>query len=183
MLTVDVYHGGNFVPKPLVYFNPLKKSVTGVDLKNMGFKEFILQLRKLTKERCTDVYYCLQNRSVVDGLRELRDDNDYVRFLDAGYANDCEINVYIDEYQESVMEWINEEKAEERDTESDEYEDDVDSVMSDDISVDHELDDEVIPLKKSTDPFLAHIPKGGVNDEDSGSTDEVYFPVHDPNQQ
>ncbi|CAH1429644.1 unnamed protein product [Lactuca virosa] len=100
MLTVDVYHGGNFVPKPLVYFNPLKKSVTGVDLKNMGFKEFILQLRKLTKERCTDVYYCLQNRSVVDGLGELRDDNDYVRFLDAGYANDFKINVYIDEYQE-----------------------------------------------------------------------------------
>ena len=123
---------------------------------------------------------------MVDGLRELRDANDYVRFLDAGYANDCEINVYIDEYQESVMEWINEEKAEEGDTESDEYEDDVDSVMSDDISLDYELDEEVIPLKKSTDPFLAHtnvIPKGGVNDEDGDSIDEVYFSVHDLNQQ
>ncbi|CAI9278403.1 unnamed protein product [Lactuca saligna] len=110
--------------------------VQGVDLKNMGLKDFILQPRKLTKERCTDVYYCLQIRSVIDGLKELRDDNDYVRFLDARYVNDCKINVYIDEYQEPVMEWIDEEKVEEGDTESDEYEDDVDSVMSDYISVD-----------------------------------------------
>nr|KAJ0198984.1 hypothetical protein LSAT_V11C600308670 [Lactuca sativa] len=152
----------------------------------MGFKEFILQLQKLTKESCIDVYYCLQNWFAVDGLRELREDNDYVRFLDDGYANDCKINVCIDEYQEPIMEWINEEKAEEGDTESDEYEDDVDSVMSDDISLDYELDEEVIPLKKSTDPFLAHtnvIPKGGVNDEDGDSIDEVYFSVHDLNQQ
>lgn len=66
------------------------------------------------------------------------------------------------------MEWFEEEKVEEGDNASDTCEDDAESVISDDVSVDHEADDEVIENPKSVDPFLSQknrIPKEGVDDE------------------
>ncbi|KAL4581302.1 hypothetical protein LXL04_017513 [Taraxacum kok-saghyz] len=83
-LAIDVYHTGCFVPKPFYYANPDKESVTGVEVSNMEFKEFMTYLRSLIRNKCRDVYYCLQNRALVDGLRELRDEDDYVRFMDVG---------------------------------------------------------------------------------------------------
>ncbi|KAL4556250.1 hypothetical protein LXL04_038895 [Taraxacum kok-saghyz] len=53
----------------------------------------------------------------------------------------------------------------------------------DDVSVDHEVDDEVIQIPNCVDPFLSKnnlIPIGGVAVE---VEDEVTkFPIHDPNQ-
>ncbi|CAI9299329.1 unnamed protein product [Lactuca saligna] len=79
------------------------------------------------------------------GLRELRDEDDYVRFLDAGFDDDDnQISIHIDDYHEPLLDWIEEEKAEEGDSGTDTYEYDVDLVLSDDLSVDHEADDEDI---------------------------------------
>ncbi|CAI9291251.1 unnamed protein product [Lactuca saligna] len=133
---------------------------------------------------CHDMYYCLPNRALVDGLRELRDEDDYVRFLDAGYKNGRRISIYIDHDHEPLMQWIEEEIAEDGVYgDSDPSSDDVDSVMSDDISVDHEVDDEVIEIPKSVDLFLSKknlILEGGVDEE---VDDEVHhFPIHDPDQ-
>ncbi|CAI9271593.1 unnamed protein product [Lactuca saligna] len=183
-LSIDVFHKGVFVPKPLMYFNPDKTSITEVDLRNLEFKDFKIYIRNLTKGMCHDMYYCLPNRALVDGLRELRDEDDYVRFLDAGYKNGRRISIYIDHDHEPLMQWIEEEIAEDGVYgDSDPSSDDVDSVMSDDISVDHEVDDEVIEIPKSVDPFLSKknlIPKGGVDEE---VDDEVHhFPIHDPDQ-
>ncbi|XP_023758853.1 uncharacterized protein LOC111907317 [Lactuca sativa] len=183
-LSIDVFHKGVFVPKPLMYFNPDKTSVTEVDLRNMEFKDFKIYIRNLTKGMCHDMYYCLPNRALVDGLRELRDEDDYVRFLDAGYKNGRRISIYIDHDHEPLMQWIKEEIAEDGVYgDSDPSSDDVDSVMSDDISVDHEVDDEVIEIPKSVDPFLSKknlIPEGGIDEE---VDDEVHhFPIHDPDQ-
>ncbi|CAH1454569.1 unnamed protein product [Lactuca virosa] len=151
----------------------------------MGFKEFIIQLQKLDGDMCNDVYYYVGNWAMLDGLGEVRDDNDYVRFIDIRYDNDCKIYVYLDEYQELIKEWINEEKVEEGGTKSDTCEDDVDSIMLDDISLYHEVDDECISLKKYVDLFLAQtnvIPLGGVNDKNNGHKNEVHFDVYDPNR-
>ncbi|CAI9290960.1 unnamed protein product [Lactuca saligna] len=183
-LSIDVFHNGVFVPKPLMYFNPDKTSVTEVDLRNMEFKDFIIYICNLTKGMCHDMYYCLPNRAIVDGLRELRDEDDYVRFLDAGYKNGRIISIYIDHDHEPLMQWIEEEIAEDGVYgDSDPCSDDVDSVMSDDISVDHEVHDEVIEIPKSVDPFLSKknlIPEGGVDEE---VDDEVHhFPIHDPDK-
>ncbi|CAH1441554.1 unnamed protein product [Lactuca virosa] len=183
-LSIDVFHKGVFVPKPLMYFNPDKTSVTEVDLQNMEFKDFIIYIRNLTKGMCRDMYYFLPNRAIVDGLRELRDEDDYVRFLDAGYKNGRGISIYIDHDHEPLMQWIEEEIAEDGVYgDSDPCSDDVDSVMSDDISVDHEVNDEVIEIPKSVDPFLSKknlILEGGIAEE---VDDEVhYFPIHDPDQ-
>ncbi|KAL4554246.1 hypothetical protein LXL04_039646 [Taraxacum kok-saghyz] len=128
-----------------------------------------------------DVYY--EDRELVDGLRELKDKDDYVRFLDATYSNDGKISIYNYHAGEDIMEWIEEQKAEEGDSGSETCEDDVDSVLSDDVSVDHEVDDEVIQILSSVDHFLSRnnlIPAGGVGDKVEDSVPK--FPIHDPNQ-
>ncbi|CAH1445417.1 unnamed protein product [Lactuca virosa] len=111
-LTIEVNHTGSFVPKSIVYFNPVKVVVSNVDFSNMSFMEFISYVKKLVKDGRINVYYCLPQRSLRNGLRALEDENDYVRFLDAGYENGGMINLYIDHSQETVMEWIEEEIAE-----------------------------------------------------------------------
>ncbi|KAL4576182.1 hypothetical protein LXL04_012271 [Taraxacum kok-saghyz] len=183
-LAIDVYHKGCFVPNPFYYGNPDIESVTGVEVSNMEFKEFMTYLRSLIRNKCRDVYYCLQNRALVDGLRELRDEDDYVRFMDAGFSNDCKINIYIDDYHEPVLEWIDEEKADEGDIDSETCDDDVDSVMSDDVSLDLEADEEDIQWPKSVDPFLSNknlIPDEVV-EEDEVVSKVHKIPIHDPDQ-
>ncbi|KAL4568417.1 hypothetical protein LXL04_024029 [Taraxacum kok-saghyz] len=142
-VNLDVYYEGIFVPKPLIYFHPLRKLLTGLDLNKMEFKDFHGYIRNVIKDRCRDMYYCLPDRELVDGLRELKDKDDYVRFLDATYNNDGKISIYIDHAGKDIMEWIEEQKGEEGDSGSETCEDDVDSVLSDDVSVDHEVDDEL----------------------------------------
>lgn len=69
----------------------------------MNFKEFKTYLRKLITNRCRDVYYCLRNSFLLDGLKELRDEDDYVRFLDVGFNDDNnQINIYIDDYHDPI---------------------------------------------------------------------------------
>nr|KAJ0192153.1 hypothetical protein LSAT_V11C800417760 [Lactuca sativa] len=115
------------------------------------------------------MYYCLKDRSLIDRLRELRDEDDYVRFLDAGFDDDDnQISIYIDDYHKPKLDWIKEEKAEKENSGTDEYEDDVDSVLSDDLLVDHEADDEDIEWPELVDPFLSQnnlIPEIGIGDE------------------
>ncbi|CAI9280265.1 unnamed protein product [Lactuca saligna] len=167
-LSIDVYYKDTFVPKPFIYFSPQNTSVTRIDLQNMEFNDFIIYLRNLIKDKFHEMYYCLLNRAIIDRLRELRDEDFYVRFLDVGYSNGCKIGIYIDHYHETIMEWIEEEKVEEGDSVGDICEDDVDLVMLDDVSVNHEANDEIIEIPKYVDLFLSHknpISEGRVEDE------------------
>ncbi|CAI9284859.1 unnamed protein product [Lactuca saligna] len=154
-LNIDVYHQGVFSPNPLVYFHPDKVPVMGLDVRNMDFKKFKTYLQKLINNRCRDMYYCLKNRPLVDGLRELRDEDDYVRFVDAGFDDDDnQISIYIDDHHEPLLDWIEEEKAEEWDSGTETYEDDVDSKNL--------------------------IPQRGIEEEAGGKVKK--HPIHDPNQ-
>lgn len=73
-LTIDVYHQAVFCSNTFVYFHPEKVSVTNLDVCNMNFKVLKTYLKKLINNRCWDVYYYRKNRSLEDGLRELRDE-------------------------------------------------------------------------------------------------------------
>ncbi|CAI9291797.1 unnamed protein product [Lactuca saligna] len=91
----------------------------------------------------------------VHGLRELRDEDDYVRFVDAGFDDDDnQISIYIDDHHEPLLDWIEEEKAEEWDSGTETYEDDVDSKNL--------------------------IPQRGIEEEAGGKVKK--HPIHDPNQ-
>nr|KAJ0195590.1 hypothetical protein LSAT_V11C700345460 [Lactuca sativa] len=188
--TIEVNHTCYFVPKPIVYFNPVKMVVSNVDFRSMSFMEFISYVKNLVKDGTINVYYCLPQRSLRDWLRVLEDENDYVRFLDAGYENGGMINLYIDHSQYPVMEWTEEEIAEDGSIDGNtDNDDDVDSNLSDDEFVEYELDDEVIQLQPSDDPFIRRNffkPSRVVDDEKDDKKDvkkDLHkYPIHDPNQ-
>ncbi|CAI9297331.1 unnamed protein product [Lactuca saligna] len=188
--TIEVNHTGSFVPKPIVYFNPVKMVVSNVDFRSMSFMEFISYVKNLVKDGTISVYYCLPQRSLRDGLRVLEDENDYVCFLDVGYENGGIINLYIDHSQYPVMEWIEEEIVEDGSIDGNtDDDDDVDSELSDDEFVEHELDDDVIQLQPSDDPLIRRKffkPPRVVDDEKDDKKDVKKNPykylVHDPNQ-
>ncbi|CAI9299353.1 unnamed protein product [Lactuca saligna] len=82
-----------------------------------------------------------------------------------------------------------EEEKEEKSVDSESSDEDKDSVMSDALSVDHEPDEEVIPLTKSDDPFLNYIsvvPRDDFVDEDddsdNGTKEAPIYPFHDSTQ-
>ncbi|CAI9283210.1 unnamed protein product [Lactuca saligna] len=153
-IQVDVHYDGMFSPIPhLIYYLNQKTSITDVDFGGINFKEFIHVLEDVTKGKCPVVYYCLGHKSMRDGLTPLKNDDDYRRFLDAAHGNEGKINVYIDHYNDSVLDWIEEEK-EEKSVDSESSDEDKDSVMSDALSVDHEPDEEIMePKKPSIYPF------------------------------
>ncbi|CAI9268138.1 unnamed protein product [Lactuca saligna] len=153
----------------------------------MSFMEFISYVKKLVKDGRINVYYCLPQRSLRDGLRALEDENHYVRFLDVGYENGGTINLHIDHSQETVMEWIEEEIAEDGsiDGNTDDDDDDVDSELSDNEFVEHEPDDEVIQIQPSDGHFIRRKffrPPRVVDDKKDVKKDLHKYPVHDPNQ-
>ncbi|CAH1432726.1 unnamed protein product [Lactuca virosa] len=49
-LTIEVNRTGSFVPKPIVYFNPVKVVVNNVNFRSMSFMEFISYVKKLVKD-------------------------------------------------------------------------------------------------------------------------------------
>ncbi|CAH1448026.1 unnamed protein product [Lactuca virosa] len=160
--------------------------VSNVDFRSMSVMEFILYVKKLDNDGRINVYYCLPQRSLRDGLRALEDENDYVRFLDVGYENGGMINLYIDHNQETVMEWIEEEIAEEGSIDGNtDVDDAVDSELSDNEFVEHEPNDEVIQIQPSDDPFIRRKffrPPRVVDDKKDIKKDLHKYPLHDPNK-
>ncbi|CAI9268898.1 unnamed protein product [Lactuca saligna] len=187
-IQVDVHYDGIFSPNPLIYYMNLNTSITNVDFGGLNIKEFIYVLEDVTKGKCPDVYYCLGHKSIRDGLRLLKNDDDYTRFLDAANGNEGKINVYVDHYNEPVFEWI-EEKKEEEGVDSESSDEDKDSVTSDALSVDHEPDEEVIPLTNFDDPLFNHISVvlrddfvDEDDDSDNGTKQDLIYPFHDTTQ-
>lgn len=137
---------------------------------------FISFLEKLTKTICKGVYYCLPNESLSKGLRVIQNEGDYREFIDVGNGRHAKrINVYIDQYNEPVFNWIEDENLDEDDAtiEYENLEGEVDdSRFSGWISHDHKQDEVVSIPKWLDEPFLnalCHIKKG----KDGSDIDEV----------
>ncbi|CAH1422971.1 unnamed protein product [Lactuca virosa] len=153
-IVVDFHYNGTFAPNPLVYFDPDRQSVGDVNFSAFEYEEFMEFLQKLTRTRSKDIYFCLPQESLSQGIHTLVNDGDYKEFLDLTYANERRMNVYVDHYNEPVFEWIKEEENEDQDYSCEE---DEDSVLSETYSVDHEEDDVEYPFpanKTKGDRFL-----------------------------
>ena len=156
-LVVEVYFNGMFLWKPLTYFDPDRKIVRDVDFKGFSHSDFIAFLEKLTRTKCNDVYCCLPQDSLSEGIHAIQNDGDYKEFLDMGYANGNRIDVYVDHYNKPLFDWIEaEEVEEERNTQVDPIsETDDDSVLSEACSFDHEEDEvQTTTNKRVNDDFL-----------------------------
>ncbi|CAH1435313.1 unnamed protein product [Lactuca virosa] len=190
-LIVDVHYNGVFSPNPLVYFDPDIASVRDVYFNAMVFSDFITFLEKLTKKiNFKDVYYCIPHERLSEGLGVSQNEGDYREFLEVGNGSqEKRINVYIDQYNEPIFDWIEEENPDEYDSVV-EDEDEVDeSTFSYAILPDHE-DDEVVSSKKPLDDSFLNALCPNKKSEDSSDTDATdeevdvkpMYPVHDPNQ-
>nr|KAJ0208391.1 hypothetical protein LSAT_V11C500284220 [Lactuca sativa] len=84
----------------------------------MVFSDFITFLEKLTKKtNCKNVYYCLPHERLSEGLGVIQNERDYKEFLNVGNGSQQKrINVSIDQYNEPIFDWINEENHDEYDS-------------------------------------------------------------------
>ncbi|CAH1416926.1 unnamed protein product [Lactuca virosa] len=109
-IMVDVHSNAMFAPNPLVYFDPDRASVRDIDFSGFGYLEFIDFLERLTRMRCKDVYFCLPQDSLSQGIRILNNNGDYKEFVDMAYVNGKRMNVYVDHHNEPIFDWIEDEE-------------------------------------------------------------------------
>ncbi|CAH1415230.1 unnamed protein product [Lactuca virosa] len=153
-IVVDFRYKGTFAPKPLVYFDPDRASMRDIDFSAFGYEQFMEFLHKLTRTTSKDIYFCLPQESLGQGIHTLVNEGDYKEFLDLAYANDKRMNVYVDHQNEPIFDWI---EAEESENESKDLDEDEDSVIEDSYTVDYEEDDAtyIFPTNKiAHDRFL-----------------------------
>ena len=179
---VDVYYNGTFVPKPLLYFDPDITTISDVDLRELDFEAFMELLSKVTRMSCVDVYFCLPDESLGEGIHSLYNDGDYREFLEMGYNNGKRMKVYVDQYNEPIFDWIEADDGEEEGSEDLDCEEDEDSVFSDPESVDHEEDGELDANNHTTtDQFLNILCPSAPLNEDKHD-DLPQYPIHNEKQ-
>ena len=59
--------------------------------------------------RCKDVYFCLPQDSLSQGIRILNNNGDYKEFVDMAYVNRKRMNVYVDHHNKPIFDWIEDE--------------------------------------------------------------------------
>lgn len=65
---LDVQYNDMFTPNLLVYFDPIRASVWDIDVNKMNFSNFTTFREKLTNYFCKDLYYCVADISLAEGL-------------------------------------------------------------------------------------------------------------------
>ncbi|KAL4570881.1 hypothetical protein LXL04_026545 [Taraxacum kok-saghyz] len=111
-------------------------------------------------------------------------DCDYAEFLEIGAENNGRLNVYVDQYEEPLFEWIQNEEPEVEDDDG-QSEDDEDVKFNDGIKCDHQEDDEVISIRRTVnDHFLSKLCPVEVEarldeDEQSNVDQPPIYPRHD----
>ncbi|CAH1440802.1 unnamed protein product [Lactuca virosa] len=117
-------------------------------------------LRRL--EVSDNVYYHTRNEPLAEGFKRIGNGVDCFEFIDKGYSdeNGLRMNVHIDHGNELVLDWADIEVVEDdegHDSEQD-PDDDNDSQLFDDIPYEHEADDEIPSLDKtSCDEFFHRV--------------------------
>ncbi|KAJ9557003.1 hypothetical protein OSB04_011617 [Centaurea solstitialis] len=72
----------------------------------MEFNDLVEFIEKVTTSKCTRLYYCVHGKTLNTGLRVINFDLDIYRFLDHEVANGGHIALYIDHYNENLMDFI-----------------------------------------------------------------------------
>ncbi|CAI9261002.1 unnamed protein product [Lactuca saligna] len=192
-LTIDVHYSGVFARNPLKYLDLEKITVRDVDFGGFSYKEFLLWLRNLTNGRCDNVYYCSRKETLGEGIIRIDSDADYWEFVEATYTPEAELDVYIDQQNDPILDWAenevlsdgngydSEEEDENVEEDDSEEDDNLDGIMA----YEHEEDEEVHTFNKTVgDDFLNKL-SGKLSDDDEpndGKDEKVVFPVHDENQ-
>ena len=181
--SVDLYYDGVFIPNPLVYFNYELKSIRDLDFKAMSWSDFKRLIGSLAESSLSTerIYFCPAQERFSNGLNALQNDCDYYAFLETAYEGKQLVNLYIDYMDEPLFEWLEKEDPE-SDNEAVEMndEEDVDSQLYDNEKWEHEEDEEVVSIKRTTnDHFLNKLCPIEFEDEEDEGPQRTVFPVHD----
>nr|GEU35232.1 ribonuclease H-like domain-containing protein [Tanacetum cinerariifolium] len=76
----------------------------------MDFSDLMEFLEKLTRSKCSRLYYCVPRNTLSTGLRIIEYDLDIYRFLEHGVANDRRIGLYVDYYDEDLTHLVGKDK-------------------------------------------------------------------------
>ncbi|CAI9279859.1 unnamed protein product [Lactuca saligna] len=169
-LTIDFHFNGMFAPNPLVYLDPMRMSVRGVDFGGMDYREFVLWVSKLIRRSCENLYYCSTHERLAEGIRRIDNDADYFEFIEDGYMDKQELrmNVYIDHENEPILDWADKELLTE-------------------VHTFDKTDDDEFLNKLCGKPILnsnqEEVNDADDDDEDRDKYDEVVFPIFDEKQE
>ncbi|CAI9296208.1 unnamed protein product [Lactuca saligna] len=192
-LTIDVHYSGVFAQNPLKYLDLEKITVRDVDFGGFSYKEFLLWLRNLTNGSCDNVYYCSRKETLGEGIIRIDSDADYWEFVEATYTPEAELDVYIDQQNDPILDWAenevlsngnrydSEEEDENVEEDDSEEDDNLDGIMA----YEHEEDEEVHTFNKTVGGDFLNKLSGKLSDDDEpndGKDEKVVFPIHDENQ-
>ncbi|CAH1449630.1 unnamed protein product [Lactuca virosa] len=157
----------------------------------IDLKEFILFLQKLIKRSHDNVYYYTRNESLEEGIRRVRNDDDYFECIEISYSAEdgLRMSVYINHENEPILDWVDMEVVE--DDEGHDYEEekdgDNDSRLYDDMLYDYEADDKAPSLDMTVGDDVLHKVSGICRDTDdevdtNNGDEKPVFLVHNENQ-
>nr|KAJ0186296.1 hypothetical protein LSAT_V11C900467960 [Lactuca sativa] len=86
-----------------LYNDPDRQLVRDVDFSAFEYEELMEFLQKLTRSRSKDIYFCLPQESLSQGIHTLVNDGDYKEFSDLAYANERRMNCSCEEDDDSVL--------------------------------------------------------------------------------
>ena len=107
-------------------------TIDHVDFGNMEFNDLVEFIEKVTKSKCTGLYYCVHGKTLSTGLRVIKCDLDIYRFSDHGVASGGRIALYIDHYNENLIDFIWEDNLTDLVADGNMTTDDIDFQSSDD---------------------------------------------------
>ncbi|GJZ37895.1 hypothetical protein Tco_0584086 [Tanacetum coccineum] len=187
IIMIDVNYNGIFSKNPLNYSLGAVQTIDQVDFGGMNFNDLVEFLEKLTRSKCSRLYYCVPRNTLSTGLRIIECDLDIYRFSEVGVANGRRISLYVDHCDENLTDFVGKDKLTDlimgvdsamSDTGSEEDsdpsyqlsgdEDDIsDSIsLAQDDDDDDDNDDDVSTLNQTiNDPFLTRLCYDNMDDD------------------
>ncbi|KAI3502228.1 hypothetical protein L1887_30260 [Cichorium endivia] len=89
---VDVHYHGVFTTQPLIYTEGMHHLFEDIDFAGMDLDECVKFLERFTEEKCRNLYFCLPESELGEGLKKITDEIDYVDLEDhhSGVAEDID---------------------------------------------------------------------------------------------
>jgi len=83
-----------------------------IDFAGMDKQECVAFLERFTQQRCVNLYYCMPDLEIPEGLRLITSDLSYADFIFLAYECGVELRMYVDHLGTNIQHLLNEDKGE-----------------------------------------------------------------------
>ncbi|GJT15797.1 hypothetical protein Tco_0874503 [Tanacetum coccineum] len=109
VFTVNQYHDGVFIPKPLRYIEGDVKQLTHVNFDCMIYQDLREIVKCLVHGLVKRLCYCQVGKPLTKSIKELKDGIHIDDFLLLGYENRLIVDLYVEHYDYGVLDFLLEE--------------------------------------------------------------------------